>query len=269
MGETVRSETPAQAEPVNSFCTHIEPGEVGATPPARGARWGGWEFAATVLFFCFPAVIAYLHSRKGAVLLADWVAWIVLVSGVGGALALTLVARGIRQAQAFLTVGVLTCAAWFFVGHALGQGKMLFPYAVLIPALLVVYYHTVPFTLFRSLRRAASSGQRRAPDRAAARTAPDRMRGARRLAWGVVGSVVALDLVPTAYLVAPERWWKAVALVWMMLAVAAGGMFTTLAAWRLPRPARLGGGVGGPSSNGEGAGQATAASPLEDGSSRP
>ena len=109
----------------------------------------------------------------------------------------------------------------------------------------------------------------------------------------MVGSVAALDLVPAAYLVVPEGSWKTVALVWMMAAVAAGGTFATLAASKLPRPdaarsgqrpcpddaarsgqrrcpddaARLRGAAGGASSNGEGAVEAAAAAPLEEGSS--
>jgi hypothetical protein len=92
--------------------------------------------------------------------------------------------------------------------------------------LLVAHYHTVPVTIFGTLRRAGS------------RVSAEGLRGVRRMAWGVVGSVAALDLglllALVASLVAPRKPLLFLALMWMMAAVAAGGVFATLAAWKLP-----------------------------------
>jgi hypothetical protein len=215
-------------------------------PPA--ARWGVWESAATALVFCLPAVLA-LNRRGDA---PDAVGWALVMSAAAGALVLTVAARGLKDTQVFLMVAVVTCAVWFFGGGALGYGDGLAPHAVLIPLLLVAHYHTVPVTLFRSLRRAGG------------RIAAEGLRGVRRMAWGVVVSVAALDLglllALVASLVAPGKLWLSLALMWMMAAVAAGGVFATLAAWKLPgapgcaRAATPGRATGGDAAAGPGEG---------------
>ena len=196
--------------------------EAPAPPAPPAVRWGVWESAATALVFCVPAVVAL--GRRGDA--PDAAGWALAMSAAAGALVLTVVTRGLKDTQAFLMVAVITCAVWFFGGGALGHGKGLAPYAVLIPVLLVAHYHTVPVTLFRTLHRAGT------------RIAAEGLRGVRRMAWGVVGSVAALDLglllALVASLVAPRRLWLFLALMWMMAAVAAGGVFATLAAWKLP-----------------------------------
>jgi len=211
-----------------------------AVPARRAAAWGVWETAATAVLFSVPAIILQSPLSELPAQRLDGVQWAVVAWAISAAFFVTVAAKGLRGAWAFLSAGTAASMCWFVAGLWRRPDDLVRSYMPLLVTLFVACFHVLAVTVIVAQRRRALRAGRQY------RLAED------RIAVGLLVCVAVFDLAPIASLFIPAGIGEPLTFILMAACLAAGGVLSALAAGRR-QPARP---PAGPGSDEVGGGQA-------------